>query len=58
VNDPVGQGFIPSLAHPGGNITGFSFIEFELVGKWINLLRDVKPVAGGIDVQPRYRALL
>jgi putative ABC transport system substrate-binding protein len=43
VNDPVSQGFISSLAHPGGNITGFSFIESDLVGKWINLLGDVKP---------------
>jgi len=43
VNYPVGQGFIPNLAHPGGNITGFSFIEPEIVGKWINLLSDVKP---------------
>ena len=43
VNDPVGQGFISSLAQPGANITGFSFIEPEIVGKWINLLRDVKP---------------
>jgi ABC-type uncharacterized transport system substrate-binding protein len=43
VNDPVGQGLIPSLARPGGNITGFSFIEPEIVGKWINLLGDVKP---------------
>jgi len=43
VNDPVGQGFIPNLAHPGGNVTGFSFIEPEILGKWINLLRDVKP---------------
>jgi len=43
VNDPVGQGFISSLAHPGGNITGFSFIDPEIVGKWISLLRDVKP---------------
>jgi putative ABC transport system substrate-binding protein len=43
VNDPVGQGFISNLAHPGGNVTGFSFIEPEIVGKWINLLRDVKP---------------
>ena len=43
VNDPVGQGFISNLAHPGGNITGFSFIESEIVGKWINLLSDVKP---------------
>ena len=43
VNYPVGQGFIPNLAHPGGNITGFSFVEPEIVGKWINLLSDVKP---------------
>ena len=43
VNDAVGQGFISSLARPGANITGFSFIEPEIVGKWINLLSDVKP---------------
>jgi putative ABC transport system substrate-binding protein len=43
VNDPVGQGFIPNLAHPGSNVTGFSFIEPEIVGKWIDLLSDVKP---------------
>jgi putative tryptophan/tyrosine transport system substrate-binding protein len=43
LNDPVGQGIISNLAHPGGNITGFSFVESEIVGKWINLLGDVKP---------------
>ena len=43
VNNPVGQGFISNLTNPGGNVTGFSFIEPEIVGKWINLLRDVKP---------------
>ena len=43
VSDPVGQGFISSLAHPGGNITGFTFTEPEVVGKWVNLLGDVKP---------------
>ena len=43
VSNPVGQGFISNLTHPGGNITGFSFLELEIVGKWINLLRDVKP---------------
>jgi putative tryptophan/tyrosine transport system substrate-binding protein len=43
VSDPVGQGIISNLAHPGGNITGFSFIESDMVGKWINLLGDVKP---------------
>jgi len=43
VNNPVGQGFISNLTNPGGNVTGFSYIEPEIVGKWINLLRDVKP---------------
>jgi putative tryptophan/tyrosine transport system substrate-binding protein len=43
VSDPVSKGFISNLAHPGGNITGFSFIESDIVGKWINLLGDVKP---------------
>jgi putative tryptophan/tyrosine transport system substrate-binding protein len=43
VNDPVNQGFISNLAHPGGNITGFLYIESDIVGKWINLLGDVKP---------------
>ena len=43
LNDPVGQGIISSLSHPGGNITGFSFVESEMVGKWTNLLGDVKP---------------
>src|SRR6516165_3254928 len=43
VSDPLGQGVVPSLAHPGGRITGLSFIEPEMVGKWINLLSDVKP---------------
>src|SRR3974390_1122834 len=43
VNNPVGQGFISNLTRPGGNITGFSALEPEMVGKWIDLLHDVKP---------------
>ena len=43
LSDPVSQGFISNLAHPGGNITGFSFLESDIVGKWMNLLGDVKP---------------
>jgi putative ABC transport system substrate-binding protein len=43
VNDPVGQGFISSAAHPGGNVTGFSFIEPDLIGKWLTMLKDVAP---------------
>ena len=43
VNNPVGQGFISNLTNPGSNVTGFSFIEPEIVGKWTDLLSDVKP---------------
>src|SRR6266516_5801446 len=38
VNDPVEQGFVSSLAHPGGNITGFAFVDFQMVGKWLEIL--------------------
>jgi ABC-type uncharacterized transport system substrate-binding protein len=43
VNDPVEQGFIPSMAHPGGNVTGFSFIDFPLFGKSLQLLKQMAP---------------
>jgi putative tryptophan/tyrosine transport system substrate-binding protein len=43
VNDPMGQGFVSSISHPGGNITGFSFIDFPIIGKWVGLLKDVSP---------------
>jgi putative tryptophan/tyrosine transport system substrate-binding protein len=64
VSNPVGQGFISNLAHPGGNITGFSFIEPEIIGKWINLLSDVKPDLSRValmfnpDTAPHYGAYL
>jgi putative ABC transport system substrate-binding protein len=64
VNDPVGQGFISNLSHPGKNITGFSFIEPGIVGKWINLLADVKPDLSQItlmfnpDTAPYYEGYL
>ena len=41
--DPVGQGFVQSLARPGGNITGFSAYDAELMGKWVQLLKEVAP---------------
>jgi putative ABC transport system substrate-binding protein len=41
--DPVGLGHVKSLSHPGGNITGFTFIDPELIGKWMELLKDVSP---------------
>jgi ABC-type uncharacterized transport system substrate-binding protein len=43
VNDPVGQGFVATLSRPGGNITGFSFIDFPLIGKWIEMLKEIAP---------------
>ena len=43
VSDPVGQGFVQSLARPGGNITGFSAFEAPLMGKWVQLLKESSP---------------
>ncbi len=43
VFDPVGFGLVHSLSRPGGNITGFSFIDPELIGKWTSLLKDAVP---------------
>src|SRR5262245_20020145 len=43
VNDPVAQGFIASMAHPGGNITGFSFLEYSMIGKSLEMLKEVAP---------------
>jgi putative tryptophan/tyrosine transport system substrate-binding protein len=41
--DPVGFEFVDSLSRPGGNITGFSFINPELIGKWTALIKDAAP---------------
>jgi putative tryptophan/tyrosine transport system substrate-binding protein len=43
VSDPIGSGFVSSLAHPGGNITGFLNIEASVVGKWLTLMREIAP---------------
>jgi len=43
VSEPVGQGFVQSLARPGGNITGFSVYDAPLMGKWVQLLKEVAP---------------
>jgi putative tryptophan/tyrosine transport system substrate-binding protein len=43
VNDPVGQGLVTNLAHPSGNITGFTFVDFEMIGKCLELLKDIAP---------------
>jgi putative ABC transport system substrate-binding protein len=43
VSDPVGAGYVASLARPGGNATGFSFVEYGTGGKWLELLKEVAP---------------
>jgi putative ABC transport system substrate-binding protein len=43
VSDPVGSGFVTSLARPGGNITGFVNVEASIAGKWLGLLKEVAP---------------
>jgi putative tryptophan/tyrosine transport system substrate-binding protein len=64
VNDPVGQGFVASLSRPGGNITGFTFIDFPLIGKWLEMLKEISPGIRHIalmfnpDTTPFYPAFL
>jgi putative ABC transport system substrate-binding protein len=43
VIDPVGAGFVNSLARPGGNTTGFTSFEYSIAGKWLELLKDIAP---------------
>jgi ABC-type uncharacterized transport system substrate-binding protein len=43
VVDPVGNGFVETLARPGGNITGFSVFEYGISGKWLELLKEIAP---------------
>jgi putative ABC transport system substrate-binding protein len=50
VNDPVGQGFIASLARPGGNLTGFTFLEYSMVAKALDMLKQVAPAVARVAV--------
>src|SRR5215469_500242 len=43
VPDPVGAGYVDSLARPGGNATGFSLFEYSIGGKWLDLLKQIAP---------------
>jgi putative ABC transport system substrate-binding protein len=43
VGDPVGAGFVDSLAQPGGNVTGFMTFEYSISGKWLELLKQIAP---------------
>jgi ABC-type uncharacterized transport system substrate-binding protein len=48
VGDPVGDGFVTSLAHPGGNITGFGGSEGPIGGKWLEVLKETAPRLGEV----------
>jgi putative tryptophan/tyrosine transport system substrate-binding protein len=50
VADPIGSGFAPSLAHPGGNITGFTYLEPTTGGKWVGLLKEIAPRTAHVAV--------
>ena len=52
VNDPVGAGYVASLAHPGGNATGIAVSEAPLAGKWLQLLKEAAPEITRVLVLP------
>jgi putative ABC transport system substrate-binding protein len=60
VQDPVGGGFVTNLARPEGNLTGFTNFEYSIVGKWLQLLKDVSPAVSRVmpminpDHRPRW----
>jgi ABC-type uncharacterized transport system substrate-binding protein len=43
VADPVASGFVASFARPGGNVTGFTSVEYSFAGKWLSILKDIAP---------------
>lgn len=48
VTDPVGQGFVASLGHPGGNVTGFSNYDPVMVSKWLGMLTQLTPPVANV----------
>ena len=50
VSDPVGGGFVESLAHPGGNVTGFTNFESEIGGKWLQTLKEIAPAVERVAI--------
>ena len=43
IADAVGQGFVPSMTHPGGNLTGLTMYEASVSGKWLEMLKEIEP---------------
>ncbi len=50
VTDPVADGFVASLARPGGNVTGFTIFEHSFAGKWLEMLKEVVPTMTRVAV--------
>src|SRR5207244_2250706 len=50
VTDPVGAGFVESLARPGGHMTGFTSFEYSFGGKWLELLKDLRPAMNRVAI--------
>ena len=50
VSDPVGAGYVASLARPGGNLTGFTYVEYGMSGKWLELLKEIAPRVSRVAV--------
>jgi putative ABC transport system substrate-binding protein len=50
VTEPLTQGLVKSLAHPGGNVTGFTNFEFSMGGKWIEILKEIAPATSQASV--------
>jgi putative ABC transport system substrate-binding protein len=63
IGDPIGSGFIATLAHPGGQLTGFMNVDAPMAGKWLELLKEIAPKVGRVALifNPRtspYRSYL
>jgi putative ABC transport system substrate-binding protein len=50
VGNPVGSGYVPSLARPGGHVTGFSAFEPEIAGKWVQIVKEIAPATREVGV--------
>ena len=64
VSDPVAQGIVTNLTWPGGNVTGFSFTEFSVGGKWVEILKQISPelvrvaVMSNPEISPQTKSFL
>ena len=57
VIDPVGSGYVESMARPGGNITGFTQFEYSLAGKWLDLLMEIAPRTSRVAVLGQFAVI-